>query len=419
MIESSDLLLDFSLAAQGAPTSVRLRVFASEEEMYDAASRKSPVDAYPVSLPYELFHLGAGAKARKEKQRDSPVDPGFAQDAGRGLWNALPAPVRERINTPRDQPLRVKLCSEDRSLMELPWEWLMDGDRLLALRDDLRLVRSVPVRYVTPPALVALPLRILLVVSNPKDERLLQLSAEIDAVSQSLDPQSFATSILHPPTLAALRDELHGMRPHVVHYIGHAGVSAGDGNIILHEGDVSHWVDSSALCQILPSSVRLLCLSTCFTARNYQIAGLERLAQAPAYTSLPTAVVNRFPLCENAVRAFWSVFYRELAAGASTLVDTFHEARRATRDAVPQGFDWSSFALVVRDNLGQPFDLSATHAADSVHLAARAIRAQFKTDVLNQLAEQMKTLGADASDEVLERLQRSMDRVAQSTSSEE
>lgn len=335
------------------------------------------------------------------------------------MWDALPPEARERIRQPHPTRLRLKIFSENRSLLELPWEWLLVDGQPLAVRDDIRLVRSVPVAYAAPPARRHLPLRLLFVVSNPKDERLLNVPEEIAAVSSSLDLQHYCWSVLDRPTISGFREEVERTRPDIVHYIGHAGISAGDGNIILHEGEVSHWVDSSTLCHVLPSSVRLLCLSTCFTTRNYQIGGLERVAEAPAYTALPTAIANRHPLDRAAVEVFWHHFYDTLIAKDGDAVESFHDARRATYQANPQSYDWSSFALVIRDNVGKPFDLATSAADDPARLAAQAIRTQFQAEVLNTLAEQLKVLGRDASDDVLERLKSSIAGVADLTSSSE
>jgi hypothetical protein len=421
MNPTESLLLDFSLDSRGRSNIVRLRVFSNEEEMYVSGGPAGGTrDAYTVTCPSELFSPTSGGMAqRRDKQREAPTDPGFAQYAGKALWEALPDPVRATLASPRNAPLCVKFTSIIRSVLELPWEWLDDGAGPLAFRDQLRIVRSVPVRFFPPPAVVQVPLRVLFVVSNPKDERLLYVPTEIAALSQSLNTNFYQWSVLDKPTLAALAEELERTTPHIVHYVGHAGVSANDGNIILHEGDVSHWVDSSTLSHVVPSSVRLLCLSTCFTARNYQIAGLERLAEAPAFTTLPTCIVNRFPLQEEAVRAFWSSFYDQLIVEEGNVLDVFHAARRNVATANPVSADWSSFALVIRDNQGRCFQISNEEADDPKRLAARAIRAQFKAEVMNQLAEQMKVIGADASNEVVERLQRSIERVDKYTSTSE
>lgn len=421
MNRTESLLLDFSLDSRGRSNIVRLRVFSSEEEMYVAGQpSRGTNDAYTVSLPPELFSASSEAKAqRRERKRETPADPGFAHYAGKELWQALPGAVRDRIVAPKNLPFCVKFTSNIRSVLELPWEWLDDGSGPLALRDDLRIVRSIPARFFPPPAVVRLPLRVLFVVSNPKDERVLFEPAEIDAVSHSLAPNSYQWSILDKPTLPALQETLQSFTPHIVHYIGHAGVSANDGNIILHEEDVSYWVDSATLSHVLPSSVRLLCLSTCFTARNYQIAGLERVAEAPAFTMLPTSIVNRFPLQEQSVRAFWSSFYDQLIVAKGNVLDVFHAARRQVAAANPAGSDWSSFALVIRDNEGRCLQISDQQTDDPKRLAARAVREQFKAEVLNQLAEQIKVIGADASSDVLERLQRSIERVDKYTSTSE
>jgi hypothetical protein len=126
---------------------------------------------------------------------------------------------------------------------------------------------------------------------------------------------------------------------------------------------------------------------------------------------LPTAIVNRYPVGKIAVQTFWSTFYPELIAQSGDVIEASRKAQQAVFHAVADHADWSSFAVVVRDNSGKPIHLTAT--ADDPRLAnARQIQAQFKTSMLNEIAEQMNVLGSDAPESVRKSLSNVLDRVS-------
>jgi hypothetical protein len=385
-----DLLWDFAYEGAKRP-SVTLRVFSSEQEMFEA--RRTP-PTYPVLLP--LDWLGTSKTSRAERAR-SRISPGMLMDVGRGLWEAIPPeanhPLLEALP---DQPCRLKISSNSTVIDDLPWEWLNDGSGPpLALRPGIRLARSVPIRLAIPPMSLEPPLRVLLVITNPKDERLLNPYMEIEAVRPRLNAFPYSLRILEEPTweamVAALREE-----PHIMHYIGHAGISQGEGNLILHDSqDISHWILGPELARAMPLSVRLLCLSTCFTAQNYQILGLPRLAHTSAMYQLPTAVANRYPVAEASVRTFWEAFYSLLVERGGNVNDAFHGAQQAVAVFPGTEADWGSFSLVIRDQSGEVLRLE-TAERRSAGRRAEEIKAQLASRLANDLAARLRTYGAEA-----------------------
>ncbi len=384
-----------------------LRIFASEEELFESdrqLERTRAGTGLPVYLPGQT-QLGTAryrAKKRPEQpvvrgqQMEESVQPSEASTGGRILWDALPAEATSSLQAllnddPR--PLRLKISGSSPGITDVPWEWLSDGiEPPLALRPNVRLVRSVPVRYPLPPLTVKRPLRVLLVLTNPKDERLLDSFREINAVQGRLNSPDYELDILTEPTLEGLQKELVAAPPAIVHYIGHAGLSYGEGNLILHDyGGRTFWLPAAQLARVLPSSVRLLCLSTCFTATNYQLLGLPRLANAPATLSLPTVVANQFPVQEDAVREFWYTFYDNLVASGGDVNQAVHFARTWTQSNTASA-DWASFTLVLRDRTGQPFRLAQEIEAVSPERIATELQAQFATQLVNELAEQLREL---------------------------
>ena len=250
-----------------------------------------------------------------------------------------------------------------------------------------------------PPISAPSQIRVLLVITNPKDERLLNPSAEIEAVRPRLSAAPYELRILEEPTMSALVEALHG-EPHIVHYIGHAGIDRGQGNLILHDyRGVSDWISGPELSKALPPSVRLLCLSTCFTVPNYQVLGLPRLAHTSASYRLPTILANRYAVREPGVRGFWEAFYSTLVDQAGNVNEAYHQAQQVVASLSGSESDWGSFSLVIRDKTGLGLSIEQGMTKD-INRSAEEIRAQLISHVANDLAVELSNLGDNAPENI-------------------
>lgn len=406
MIQYQDTILHFSPARSREPggTAAELRLYDREAAVYEDSSRRPP-DAV-ITVPRSLLDADPSRSRRSSRQ---PMPAPQAKEAGDALFALLPRNVQDMLRLPPPAGLqrRVKVSAAGTVVDELPWETLTDGaGRPLALAPGLHLVRTVPVRVAPPPLSVHGPARVLLVVTNPKDEKLLDSRREIDAVCERLVPPHYELRVLQEPTVHALAAELQQFSPHIVHYVGHSGVNSGEGNLILHgPHGGTEWLCATELSQMLPLTVRLLCLGTCFTAPNYDPTGLPRFADAPASQALPTSVVNRWGVSfdGSSVRAFWRSFYDTLAATGGSATDAVHAGRLAAHQAAPNA-DWASFSLVVRDGTAAGLRLSAEAGAEED--LGDQIRAQFASKFANQMAHQVLKLGDEAGEDLLKALNR-------------
>jgi hypothetical protein len=395
-----DLLWDFSYEGfSSRGNEVTLRVFRSEQEMFESRGRSA--SGVPVLLPMEWLGSDQGSRSERSRSRSSASLQEY-QDIGRRLWEAIPYWSKSTLleATP-DHPCRLKISSDSDLIDDLPWEWLNDKPTRLpiALRPGTSLVRSIPIRMAIPPISVKPPLHVLLVLTNPKDERLLDPWREIEAIRPRLGAPPYMLRVLEEPTWEGLVRVLREEPPHIVHYIGHAGVAQGEGNIILHDwNNRTHWITGPELAQVLPLSVRLLCLSTCFTVPNYQILGLPRLAHTSVTYRLPTTLTNRYPVEEGGVKLFWSTFYDSLAVNRGNASEAFRSAQRKTRKSIP-GTDWGSFSLVIRDQSGEALRLEEAGEKLEEDFAT-TIQAQLASHLANDLAERLSSFGPESADVV-------------------
>ena len=401
----SQLIMAFEPPAAAKDRLSTLRIFHDEREYFEAG--KVSVPEFKVELPH-AFRETALMDAGGWRQRPRLAGP--AQNLGERMWWNLPESVRDEIlsGTP-DAPRRVAILSASCGVDDIPWEWMNAGaDNNIAANNAVRFVRLVPTLYPTPPLTVETPLRVLVVLTNPKDERLLRADEEIGIISQGLQNKSeYEVRTLVKPRIESLRTALE-WSPHIVHYIGHSGISGNVGNLILHdEQEGTRWMAAAEVARYIPSSVRLLCLSTCVTAENYQTGGLAKFAHCPAEVPLPTTIVNQYAVGKSGARLFWREFYRMLINRAGNVVEAFHGARKSALEGDRDPWwCWASFSLVVRDGTGHPFRFAAanegSHSLESTRGGghnsdryAAEIQAQWSARLANNIAVRMRSLDAD------------------------
>lgn len=392
-----------------------LQLFASEDSMFREGTAR-PDEEHRFEIPPSL----RVNESTSNRSRDRIWNGDEAQEMARRLWENLPLSVRDTLKARRlksETSLRVRISSDWPEASDLPWElllhpvfWIPPG------KPWLNLTRSVPVRVSPSPTRVSLPLKMLLVLTNPKDERLLDSHAEINAVTQSLSHESYHWEVCHEPTVEALQDALRRVQPQIVHYIGHSGVGHGEGNLILHDSqDRTRWLDAETVSRALPPTVKLLCLSTCFSARNYQILGLLRFAMASVAATLPSIVVNQSAVSETTVRKFWGAFYHSLIEDAGDASMALSQGHRAAREAQPHLADWASFALVLRERSSIVFEpisqiQELTNVFKEFGDPRVDLQARLAADFANDLAEQVRSLGTDVSPALATQLSVEVDR---------
>lgn len=393
IVTTPQVILSFEPLASAGDDKTVLRVCHTMREYFDAGRYNIP--EYTVHLP-RAFQVTAATDKSGWRQYPRKAEP--AMDLGRRMWENLPEEVRGRVLAGyAGVPQRVCVLSTSSGMDDIPWEWLSDEQGSpVAVQELIRFMRLVPVLQAQPPLTVTPPLRVLIVLTNPKDERLLNSSVELDVVKQGLDANpEYQVEVLLEPRLEALREQLKSS-PHIVHYIGHAGISGGAGNLILHDHrDGSRWLSVGEVASLLPSSVRLLCLSTCVTTRNYQIEGLQKFAHCPAEIPLPTTIVNQYTLEPRQAATFWREFYPALIQYDGDVVEAFHKARVAVHLQEQDTWDWASFSLVVRDGTGNPLRLAPAETQSEERVAAE-IQAQWAGRLANNLAARMRSLGAES-----------------------
>ena len=390
----SQLILDFEPPVGSRSEDVHLLLFQNEREYFDA--RRLSIPEYRVTLPkaFQETALMDSGGWRKTPRRSEA-----AQDLGHRMWMNLPPEVRNSVlEGGSGDPKRVAVMSTHCGMDDIPWEWISDDlGQPIAANDSVRFVRLVPTLYAAPPLSVTPPARVLIVLTNPKDESFLNAGVEIDVITEGLrGNSSYRFDVLMEPRLEKLKAALESSPPHIVHYVGHSGISGSMGNLILHDyQEGTRWLPAAEFARFLPSSVRLLCLSTCVTTQNYQVGGLPKFAHCTTEVQLPTTIANQYALTEPGARFFWQRFYPALAEYDGNAVEAFHSARRAVFTQNLDTWCWASFTMVVRDGSGHPLQIAKPNLTPNERFNTE-LQAQWSTRLANSLATRMRSLGEEA-----------------------
>ncbi|WP_456854434.1 CHAT domain-containing protein [Bradyrhizobium sp. USDA 4501] len=300
------------------------------------------------------------------------------------LWSLIPPDARQKM-TSSAEPVQLLIESGNVAVDLLPWESL---PRLNLNPAGLSVARLVPSSLKPPPITVVPPLRLLLISSNADDD-LAFSERDRTILKAAANPQFYDVREVRDATGTSVMAVVHEFDPHIVHFLGHGGIVSGEGAVILRDEKtgLTNWIRASQVSRGLPVSTRLLCISTGFSQRNYDLSGLVCIANAPQAVRLPTSIVNRSDVDEAGVSAFWGKFYSGLIDERGNVLGAYNAALArligTTTATVPE-----SFSLVVREGGDRPLRIGRT--IDPVQHAAE-VQAQLAARLAADLKERLKT----------------------------
>jgi hypothetical protein len=128
----------------------------------------------------------------------------------------------------RDRGIRLRLMVEEPSLQAIPWELMYDGDRFLAVSGLTPMVRYVDRGMPADSMTAEPPLRLLVAIASPEDQRLLNVEKEQQVIERALQKSHglVETTFLRHTSFSGLYQELlrtsnRGEPYHILHFIGH------------------------------------------------------------------------------------------------------------------------------------------------------------------------------------------------------
>jgi CHAT domain len=285
-------------------------------------------------------------------------------------------------------------------LAELPWEFLYDlrRNRFLALSHHTPLVRFLELPDPPHGLTVQGPLRILVMISGPRDYAELDVEQEwarlTGAVSELQATGQVDVYRLEEATLAALQGRLRRGAFHVFHFIGHGGyIPDWHDGVLVFEDDAGRGrkVSGEELGGLLDDHepMRLAVLNACEGARTSGTDPFAGPAQSLIQQGLPAVVAMQFEITDAAAITFCHEFYRSVADGYP--VDAaVAEGRRAIRSAGNE-LEWATPVLYSRAPSGHIFDVVAP-AAGATPSLSRTDSASSATGPRAELDDESETI---------------------------
>jgi CHAT domain len=334
-----------------------------------------------TQLELENFVLRIGRPRRVVRRVDEP-ETAAVKSFGSQLYRALFHDELE-VNLLRSQHqaaaagmgLRLRLrLSDTPELAELPWEFLYDRarNRFMCLADRTPLVRFLEVPDPPRPLPVRPPLRILVMISSPRDPSFAELDVEqewakLHGVLREKEQAGLVQlERLEAATLGALRQRLRRDDWHVLHFVGHGGFDtrAQDGVLVLEDpAGGSRLVTAQALGVPLHNHdpLRLVVLNACEGARSDPADPFAGTAQTLIQQGIPAVVAMQFEITDPAAIAFASELYAAVADGYP-LDAALSQARQAIYTDVSE-IEWATPVLYLRAPDGRIFDITPTPPA--------------------------------------------------------
>jgi hypothetical protein len=237
-----------------------------------------------------------------------------------------------------DAPGRSKLLTMDATdprVLRLPWELLADKKghlfaRSISIRRRLQQATTVSL------APLALPVRILIVVSRPKDAGFIDPRAVSVPLLDALDNlhEQVEVEFLYPPTLTMLTERLSNPQAppvHIVHFDGHGVYDAvqGLGYLLFEdENHIKDLVDAERLGTLLyDCGVPLIVLNACQSAKQEVVNPYASVAASLIQSGLGSVLAMNYSVLVVAARKFVEAFYGSLAR-AETVGQAVDNGRR-------------------------------------------------------------------------------------------
>jgi hypothetical protein len=344
----------------------------------------------PSQLDIERFRHTIDPRSRRVRGRSRYLEAAtkFGGDLFEGLVDT--ASVREAYTAARrdasraGRGLRMTLSlGTTPELAGIPWEFLYDRPRFLAQHVNSPVVRFVDLEDPPTPLRVTSPLRILGMISRPKNDELAELNVEDEQAAlerrlgRLIDSGRVTLRWLGRATLEALQQEVdHGEDFHVFHYIGpgeYDDDSASSSLILEHQDHRPRRVGGQQLGAVLCDcgSLRLAVLNACEAVQTAAQDPFAGVATSLMEYDVPAVVAMQFAITDDGALTFADEFYGALGVGYA--VDAaVTQARRAL--AAQRDVEWGTPVLFMRIADGRLFDLQTGVASAAPAVTSAAVR---------------------------------------------
>jgi CHAT domain len=272
------------------------------------------------------------------------------------------------------QQVRVQLRIDAPELHALPWELLRDDQDLLAATADSPFSRYLAVSREWGQPITDRPIRVLVVLSNPKDiERYslpqMDMKLEENTLREALSPlapsaseSASLTLLSEPVTPDRLEAELR-QGYHILHFVGHGAFNTRSQQAALYlqdaAGNAQRVIDDdfAGMLNRLSAPPHLVVLSACQSARQSMKAAFSGLGPKLVQIGVPAVIAMQENVTVLTAHQFAAAFYQRLLAHGT--VDLAMNEARGT--LITNGrFDAAVPVLFMRLPDGRLWDVAAS-----------------------------------------------------------
>ncbi|HET6561441.1 MAG TPA: CHAT domain-containing protein [Marmoricola sp.] len=357
--------LELALAADGqGGYRVTVRSAAGEE------SGQLRLDPWPLLKQRPQLQSTVLASAVASRAALSEVE-GPVREVGEALFRALfdegvyaAYKASLAVAAERGTQLRVVLRMHPAELAALPWEMLYDPEAGAYLCQREPLVRHVSVAGVTRALRVAPPLRILGVVSAPRDRPRLDVEGEKQRLKAALSPLGSRVSLrwVEGGRWADVQRELVAGSWHVLHFVGHGGFDRDhrEGVLILEDDQGnSDLVGAERFSDLLTLQVpplQLVLLNSCAGGQSAAEDVFSSTAATLIRTGVSAVVAMQFAVSDPAAKAFAAGFYQAIAHNHS-IAEAVRIGRIGIRGTGEETLEWITPVLYLRGDDAALFEV--------------------------------------------------------------
>ncbi|MCK5917469.1 MAG: CHAT domain-containing protein [Cocleimonas sp.] len=261
--------------------------------------------------------------------------------------------------------LRIRLrFPENPELINIPWEFLFDHrtHSFLTLSGNTSIVRYMELSIGAKSMQIKPPLRVLVIISDPKDYPALNVAKERDNIQQALTPleqrQRIELEIIEHATLRKITESISKHNCHIIHFIGHGDFNEErNEGVIVIENDKGNGlqVSSQRIAAIIEGSrsSRLIVLNACeggITSTENIFSGV---AQSVVKKGVPAVLAMQYVITDKSAIVFSTIFYNALSHGSP--VDTSLTLARLAIYNQPNEIEFGTAALYMRAQSGRLF----------------------------------------------------------------
>lgn len=250
--------------------------------------------------------------------------------------------------------VRIRLVLELPELASLPWELLYDESTNTFLANSIQTALS---RYIDVPLQkrdlksAKLPLKVLLIISSPKNLIKLDVFGEENLIKASLGKyinlNQIDLDVLHEPTVPNIIQKLREKPYNIFHFIGHGIFKDNKGYIaLLNQDGTSRLLNDESFSNFFLGnrSLGLAILNSCESATISSNRVFAGIAPNLVRRGLPAVIAMQYSILDTTAKLFADEFYRTLALGYP--IDS---AIQTTRNSISieVGLDKPDFAIPV------------------------------------------------------------------------